>query len=438
MPKVTGVRLRYTKTLWFDQADTNPLEGDIVIVQTDRGQELGLVQHAPHDAEVSALKAELKPIIRIATEEDLEKAIGLGEKEKAALVVFRESIKRCNLDMKPVDIEYIFGGDKIIFYFSAEERIDFRSLVKDLAAHFHMRIDMRQVGVRDEARMVGGIGHCGEVLCCARLGGEFAPVSIKMAKEQGLPLNPLKISGLCGRLMCCLRYEVEAYKDFNARSPRKNATIDSPLGEGKVTALDALREIVTVRFRNEEDNSSEELKVPLSKMSCGKGGDCKCPCSISKEALAEIMEKPDTEVDDFLLPKLTFKDSDGKAEPSQDASNADVPNADVPKNEKKRPRRNRGGRNRNNGGAKNSAAVNADGASTENKSGESKPSGEQKKNSAAERPAQRPRRSVSNGRNNNRQPEHNTQEANSAHKVEPGARIPRRRNRGTDASQRSE
>jgi hypothetical protein len=293
-----------------------------------------------------------------------------------------------------------------------------------------------------------------------------------MAKDQGLPLNPLKISGLCGRLMCCLRYEVEAYKDFNARAPRKNATIDSPRGEGKVTALDALREIVTVRFRNEEDNSSEELKVPLSKMSCGKGGDCKCPCSISKEALAEIMEEPEAEPDEFLLPKLTFKDADGKPEPAQDkpkksrpkqeggdrrkrqdgtdvpntdvpnadVPNTDAPNADAPKNEKKRPRRNRGGRNRNNGGTKNGAAANADVVSAENKPGdgktaESKPAGEQKKNGSADRPAQKPRRSGSNGRNNNRRPEQGTQEAQSVHKVEPGARVPRRRNRGTDASQ---
>ncbi len=135
--------------------------------------------------------------------------------------VVRELVNEYKLDMKPIDVEYLFGGDKVVFYFVAEERIDFRDLVKDLASRFKARIDMRQVGVRDEARMVGGLGHCGEQLCCVRFGGEFQPVSIRMAKEQDLPLNPLKISGLCGRLMCCLRYEYEAYKDFKSRAPEE-------------------------------------------------------------------------------------------------------------------------------------------------------------------------------------------------------------------------
>ena len=148
--------------------------------------------------------------------------------------VFRELVAEHKLDMKPIDVEYLFDGDKVVFYFVAEERVDFRELVKDLASRFHARIDMRQVGVRDEARMVGGLGHCGEQLCCVRFGGEFQPVSIRMAKEQDLPLNPLKISGLCGRLMCCLRYEFEAYKDYKGRAPKKGAIIETPLGLAKV------------------------------------------------------------------------------------------------------------------------------------------------------------------------------------------------------------
>jgi hypothetical protein len=179
--------------------------------------------------------------------------------------------------MKPVDVEYLFGGDKVIFYFSAEERVDFRDLVKDLAGQFKARIDMRQVGVRDEARMVGGIGHCGQQLCCSRFTGDFQPVSIRMAKEQDLPLNPLKISGLCGRLMCCLRYEFDAYKDFKSRAPKRGAMIETPAGLAKVSGLDTPRETVTMRVEG-----GDTVTVPLASMTCGKG--CGCPCKVDAEA----------------------------------------------------------------------------------------------------------------------------------------------------------
>lgn len=324
MPQVAGVRLRYSKTLWFDPQDLVPQVDDIVIVSTERGEELGMVRHEIVTVEESALPAELKPIVRIATEEDLAYAIELQEKEKSAMPTFRELITKNKLDMKPVDIEYIFGGDKVIFYFSSDDRVDFRQLVKDLAAHFHMRIDMRQVGVRDEARMVGGVGHCGEILCCARLGGEFAPVSIKMAKDQGLPPNPIKISGACGRLMCCLRYEVDAYKDFNNRAPKKGASIDTPKGSARVVDVNVLREIIKVRFESAE-GPGEVLEVPLDKMCCKKGGGCgghgaygSCasvgeggsnerirPSAISAEALAEIEEGPVAD-DQLSMPTVTY------------------------------------------------------------------------------------------------------------------------------------
>jgi hypothetical protein len=182
--------------------------------------------------------------------------------------------------MKPIGVEYVFDGDKIIFYFSAEERVDFRELVKDLAAHFHTRVDMRQIGVRDEARAVGGVGHCGQVLCCVRFGGDFQPVSIRMAKEQDLPLNPLKISGLCGRLMCCLRYEFDAYKDYKGRAPKKGAIIETAVGLAKVSELNTPRETVTMRFEG-----GDRVTVPLSGMTCGKGGGC--PCSVERDVLVE-------------------------------------------------------------------------------------------------------------------------------------------------------
>lgn len=269
MPTVVGVRLRFSKTLWFDPAGAEPELGDIVIVATERGTEFGTVVQEPHDVAADALPAPLKPLLRVATEDDMAKAAELQEKEHTAMLSFRRLVEHYRLDMKPVAVEYLLDGDKIVFYFSADERVDFRELVKDLASEFHARIDMRQVGVRDEARSVGGIGHCGQRLCCVRFGGEFQPVSIRMAKEQDLPLNPLKISGLCGRLMCCLRYEYDAYKDFKSRAPKRGAIVDTPAGTAKVAELNTPRE--TVRMRLEDGTS---VTVGLEDMECGTGGGC--------------------------------------------------------------------------------------------------------------------------------------------------------------------
>jgi cell fate regulator YaaT (PSP1 superfamily) len=278
MPTVVGVRLRFSKTLWFDPAGATPAEGDLVIVETERGTEIGTVVQAPHEVRDDQLPAPLKPVARVATADDLEQIAKLEDLELEALPVFRSLVAEYGLDMKPIDVEYLLGGDKIVFYFSAEERVDFRDLVKDLASRFHARIDMRQVGVRDEARAVGGIGHCGQMLCCVRFGGDFQPVSIRMAKEQDLPLNPLKISGLCGRLMCCLRYEFDAYKDFKGRAPKKGAIVDTAVGLAKVTELNTPRETIGMRF---EDGS--RVTVPLKEMTCAKGSGC--PCQVSRETL---------------------------------------------------------------------------------------------------------------------------------------------------------
>jgi len=281
MPTVVGVKLRFApKTLWFDPAGYDMAEGDSVIVETERGIEIGLVAQAPHTVEASELVAPLKPIMRVADADDLAYSDELTEKEREAMPVFRELVASYKLDMKPIDVEYIFGGDKVVFYFVSEERVDFRDLVKDLASRFRARIDMRQVGVRDEARMVGGLGHCGQPLCCVRFGGEFQPVSIRMAKEQDLPLNPLKISGLCGRLMCCLRYEFDAYKDYKSRAPKRGAIIETPLGLAKVSELNTPREMVGMKFED-----GRRVSVPLAGMGCGKGTGC--PCTVSREVLEE-------------------------------------------------------------------------------------------------------------------------------------------------------
>ncbi len=281
MPTVVGVRLRFSKTLWYDPAGATPCEGDRVIVETERGEEFGSIVSPAHEVDANALPAALKPISRMADAADLATLDELTTKEADALRVFRGLVEHYRLDMKPVDVQYLTSGDKIVFYFSADERVDFRELVKDLGAKFHTRIDMRQVGVRDEARAVGGVGHCGQQLCCARFGGDFQPVSIRMAKEQDLPLNPLKISGLCGRLMCCLRYEFDAYKDFKSRAPKRGAIIETPAGLAKVAELNTPRETVKIRF---EDGTS--VAIPLSGMECSKGGTC--PCSVKREALEAV------------------------------------------------------------------------------------------------------------------------------------------------------
>lgn len=443
MPKVAGVRLRYSKTLWFEPGDLVPEIGDIVIVETERGQEIGLVQHGPHDVEESALKAPLKPIVRIATAEDLEHVLELGEKEKAAMPKFKELIEKNKLDMKPADIEYLFGGDKIVFYFSAEERVDFRSLVKDLAAYFHMRIDMRQVGVRDEARMVGGLGHCGEVLCCARLGGEFAPVSIKMAKDQGLPLNPLKISGRCGRLMCCLRYEVGAYQDFNARSPRRNALVDTPRGEGKVVDIDALREIITLQFQGTDDDGPQRMDVPLCKMKCEKKDGNKCACSISREVFEELSEEKEHPVDNFFFPTPSFKTLDDGASAEtgkencvdsksrQGSSGGSGTNEREKQNSQGRNKRRRRGKNHSNNETEKQASSPQKTAEQGNrieKSGSDKSNSGQKQ----QKPSRNKRRHTRGGKPKEGTLQQNTTAQPSARTVEPGQRIPRRRNRSND------
>lgn len=263
MVRIAPIRLAYNpKTLWFDPGDLDLKKDDAVVVTTARGMEFGRMADnvfEADEAQVKKLKSALKPVKRLASEEDAERAEEMCRRSEEALPVFKQMAAEASEDMHPVSVEFLLDGDKAVFYFEAEERVDFRDLVRKLAAHFHVRIDMRQIGVRDEARMVGGLGHCGQELCCKRLGGEFCPVSIRMAKEQDLSLNPQKISGVCGRLMCCLRYEFDAYKDFKGRAPKQNATVDTPAGPAKVVDLDVPREVVSLRIPGEKP-----VKVPLA------------------------------------------------------------------------------------------------------------------------------------------------------------------------------
>lgn len=263
MTRIAPVNLPYNpKTLWFDAGEMEISAGDHVVVKTARGTEFGTLADAVFEAtpeQVKKLKSSLKPVERIATEDDCALHADLERKAAEALPLFKELAAQTSKDMRPVSVEYLFDGDKAVFYFESENRVDFRDLVRSLSAKLHVRIDMRQIGPRDEARIVGGLGHCGQELCCKRLGGEFCPVSIRMAKEQDLSLNPQKISGVCGRLMCCLRYEYDAYKDFKSRAPKKNATIETPDGPAKVVDLDVPREVVSLRVEGEKP-----VRVPLA------------------------------------------------------------------------------------------------------------------------------------------------------------------------------
>ena len=280
MPTVVGVKLRFAgRILWFDPAGSEPEEGQHVIVSTERGEEYGEVITASREVDASELHAPLKPVIRVSTPEDDERVAAARASERSEIETFRRLVNKYKLDMKPIGVEHLFDGSKMVFYFAADERVDFRDLVRDLASEFHTRIDMRQVGVRDEARMIGGLGHCGQQLCCVRFGGEFQPVSIRMAKEQDLPLNPLKISGLCGRLMCCLRYEYDAYKDFKQRAPKVGTPVEMPTGDAKIVALNVPRETVTIR----PQGGGEQITVPLTSLDCSAGRGC--PCVLSAEAM---------------------------------------------------------------------------------------------------------------------------------------------------------
>lgn len=250
------------KTLWFDAGDFVLGPEDSVVVTTARGLEFGRMAgevFEASDEQVEKLKTPLKPVCRIASENDEIQASVMERKSLEALPIFKQMVTEFQADMRPVSVEYLFDGDKAIFYFEAEERVDFRELVRKLASYFRVRIDMRQIGVRDEARMIGGLGHCGQELCCKRLGGEFCPVSIRMAKEQDLSLNSQKISGVCGRLMCCLRYEFDAYKEFKSRAPKQGGQVETPEGAAKVINLDVMHEVVTLKIAGEKP-----VKVPLS------------------------------------------------------------------------------------------------------------------------------------------------------------------------------
>ena len=268
MAEIIGVRFKEVgKVYYFDPLDNKLNTGDRVIVETARGLECGEVATPNKTVDDAEISHPLKPLIRIATEKDLNHLAENKLKEKEAYRICEQKIANHKLEMKLVNVEYTFDNSKILFYFTADGRVDFRALVKDLASVFRTRIELRQIGVRDEAKMLGGLGICGKPFCCASFMGEFQPVSIKMAKEQGLSLSPVKISGTCGRLMCCLKYEQAAYTDLLKHTPKVGAIVNTPEGRGLVVENNLIAGTLKVKLNNTpEDAAPKSFTVKQCKL----------------------------------------------------------------------------------------------------------------------------------------------------------------------------
>lgn len=262
MAEVIGVRFKEAGKVYYFDPDNNKLNiNDMVIVETSRGVECGQVAFANREADDEEIVHPLKKLIRIATAEDLQHLEENKRKEKEAFTICENKIAQHKLEMKLIDVEYTFDNSKVLFYFTADGRIDFRALVKDLAAVFRTRIELRQIGVRDESKMLGGLGICGRPFCCHTFLGEFQPVSIKMAKEQGLSLSPSKISGTCGRLMCCLKYEQNSYDYLHKITPKKGTVVECSEGKGVVVDASLLTGLLKVQL----DKSPEGLPVVVNR-----------------------------------------------------------------------------------------------------------------------------------------------------------------------------
>ncbi len=267
---VTGIRFRPAgRIYYFDPQGQTYATGQYVIVETVRGVEAGRVVIASKKVAESDLSDPLKPVLRLATEDELRMMLSFKSKEKDALVRCAQRVAQHKLPMKLVEAEYTFDGSRLTFYFTSEERVDFRALVRDLAATFRTRIELRQIGARDQAKLQGGVGPCGKTLCCSSWISDFGIISIKMAKEQGLPLNPSKISGVCGRLLCCLSYENENYIQARQSMPQIGAVLDTPSGPGRVVSINVPREAVEVMLE-----SGVTIQIPVNTDTGSKRGGC--------------------------------------------------------------------------------------------------------------------------------------------------------------------
>lgn len=278
-----GVRFREAgKVYYFDGRKFDLSVGDYVVVETSHGEEVGRVVISPDQVIATEIKESLKPVIREATEEDVERSRELKQKAREDTFTARRRVSELGLDMHVVGGEYELSGSQVTFYFTAEERVDFRSLVRDLASELGTRVQLLQVGDRDRAKMVDGMGRCGLRLCCASWATAFPTVSIRMAKEQELPLNPSKISGVCGRLLCCLTYEYESYRELRGTLPKVGSTVSTPVGEAKVAAINFMRNTVSLFVRD----SREMLEIPVAEMQMQYG------LTVRPQELVETLERP--------------------------------------------------------------------------------------------------------------------------------------------------
>lgn len=343
MTEVVSIKFRNRgKSYYFDPAGLTLKAGDQVVVETSKGLEIATVIQGNHQVEDSRVVTPLRSVARAATEDDLRIAELCRKREREAYIIGRQKIEAHGLEMKLVDVECSFEGNKIIFFFSSEGRVDFRELVKDLAGVFRTRIELRQIGVRDEARMLGGLGICGRPFCCGTFMDEFKPVSTKMAKVQALSLNPAKISGCCGRLMCCLRYEQPAYEELVKNVPKNGAFVETPDGYGNVTQVNILRQVVRVKLDGEGDDAYRQYDVDeVAAIPGGRPRDGSQPPHVLVLKPKKVPE-PEPEGDGWEMPELLIT---APGEEAGAASPRPQPEMSAPEEGQRRSRRrrNRGG-----------------------------------------------------------------------------------------------
>ena len=328
------------KVYYFDPNGMRFAPGDPVIMDTARGPEFGTCAGANHIVNRKEIVAPLRKVLRRASQQDLKIVADNRAREKRAYDVCLQKIAEHGLDMQLVSAECAFDGSKILFYFTADERVDFRELVKNLAGIFHTRIELRQIGVRDKAKMVGGLGICGRPFCCASFLDDFQPVSIKMAKTQNLSLNPTKISGTCGRLMCCLKYEQEAYEDLIRSSPKMDSFVDTPEGRGTVVELDLMRQRVKVRMEENPDTISQFANSDIAVLRSGKAKKNDPPIPADLAPISGNGKRPRREAkeDSLVLEPIRFRYSD---ESLVEESAAKEPSPETPAEKPARSRRRR-------------------------------------------------------------------------------------------------
>ena len=386
MAEIIGVRFKSGgKQYYFDPQGIRVQEGQEVIVETSRGVEYGECVQPNIQMADEAIVQPLRPLLRIATEEDKKTLIKNKEKEEKAFQICQEKIVEHGLEMKLVDTEYSFEGNKVLFFFTAEGRVDFRALVKDLASTIHARIELRQIGVRDEAKMLGGLGICGRPFCCSQFLDDFQPVSIKMAKTQNLSLNPTKISGTCGRLMCCLKYEQDAYEDLVKHTPKQDSFVETPDGAGTVSSVNLLRQQVQVRLETDPDTPHCYHNCEVCVIRSGKG---KRPEGYVQPPLEELekLRKPKEEE----IPEPTRAPASPLAAALEAVFNGEVPNMEGEQESRRSRSGRRSGRRERPQREEAQTPVKAERSERQERPKGEKPRGERPKNERSER-QERPR-----------------------------------------------